>query len=65
MKKITAIFLMTVFALAPLGMRPACADDALVSGQLAAIEKKQDLILQELEALKSELQIVKIRITSR
>ena len=63
MKKFAALFFL-LSALAPLGMRNAYAEDAITSAQLSAIEKKQDRILEELEALKAELQIVKIRITS-
>ena len=64
MKKMTAMFLL-LMAVAPLGMRPAFASDDEVSARLKAIEEKQDQILADLEALKSEVQVVKIRVTSR
>lgn len=65
MKKISVLFLV-LSTLAPFGMRDAFAEnEAFSSGQLSAIERKQDRILQALEELKAELQIVKIRITSQ
>ncbi len=65
MKKISVLFLV-ISAMASLEICPAFAEDeGWSSSQLRAIEKKQDRILQELEELKTELKIVKIRVTSR
>ena len=64
MKKIAAVFfVLSLFS--SLGVRAVFADDAMIASQLDAIEKKQDKILTDLEALKSELQIIKIRVSSR
>ncbi len=64
MKKIAALLLM-LSVVSSLGTRLALAEDAAIGSRLRAIEEKQTRILQALEELKSELQIVKIRITSR
>ena len=64
MKKIAAVFfVLSLFS--SLCVRAAFADDAMLASRLDAIEKKQDQILTELAELKSELQIVKIRVSSR
>ena len=64
MKKISILFLV-LSVLVPMGMRPAFAENEEIIAQLKTIERKQDRILQELEELRSELNIVKIRITSQ
>ena len=64
MKKIAALFLV-LSVLAPFGMRPAFANDEETAAVLKRFEEKQDQILQELAELKSELQIVKVRVSSR
>ena len=64
MKKLAAVFLV-LSALAPFSFRSALADDDTVLDRLKSIEEKQDRILQDMEALKSEVQIVKIRVSSR
>ena len=64
MKKIAAMFLV-LSVLAPWGMRPAFANDEETAAELKKLEAKQDQILQEMAELKSELQIVKIRVSSR
>ena len=63
MKKKMSIFLVLA-ALTSFGGSPSFASDAEVAARLQAIENKQNKILADLETLKSELQIVKIRITS-
>ena len=63
MKKL-AVVLSMLAVLSPLGVRQIFADDGL-NERLRGIEIKQEKILADLEAIKSELQIIKIRITSR
>ena len=63
MKKIMISLFMLSMA-APWAIHSALADE-MNAAQLRKIEAKQDLILQQLEELKSELQIVKLRVSSR
>jgi hypothetical protein len=67
MKKIARVLLL-VMALMPLASPALFADEAEMAGvgeKLKEIIEKQDQILAELETLKSELDIVKIRVSSR
>ena len=63
MKKL-AVVILVLAALSPLGIAPIYADDGL-NERLRGIEIKQEKLLASLEEIKSELQIIKIRITSR
>ncbi len=64
MKKIAALFFI-LSVLTPLSARTASAEDAVIASRLKTIENKQDRILQAIEELKSELNMVKIRVTSQ
>ncbi len=64
MKKFAALFLV-LSVLMPLSMPPAFASDEELAIQLKKIEDKQDQILREMAELKAELQIVKVRVSSR
>ncbi len=63
MKKIAA-FLLAFALIAPISLRPAFADDETMA-RLKVIEEKQDRLLQEMAELKAEMQIVKVRVSSR
>ena len=67
MKKISLI-LGILFLAALSSTQAVYADDALSADTLSVLKRvseKQDRILQALEELKSELQIVKIRVSSQ
>lgn len=63
MKKFAWILLIAAVSV-PFAPQALFADGAAVESKLQEISKKQDRILAELEALKSELNIVKIRVSS-
>jgi len=63
MKKIG--FLLSVLAIVILFSAPnALAEEAVSGGMMRKISEKQDRILEALEEIKSELNVIKIRISS-
>lgn len=66
MKKLS-VAMMTLVACAALAAAPARADEDMewVKKELKEISAKQEEILQKLETLRSEVDIVKIRVSSR
>ena len=63
MKK-TAVTALFVALVSMMSFLPAYADEATMSRQLDQVIQNQKKILDSLEQVKSELQIVKVRITS-
>ena len=63
MKK-TALIALFFAALSAVFTVPSFADEATLSRQMSEVIQNQKKILDSLEQVKSELQVVKVRITS-